>query len=61
MGTSDYEIRLFKADGTLSIMMVVIAIDSADAASQAIPMLKDDIVKAEFWSGLDLVEVIVPI
>jgi len=58
---SDYEIRLFKADGTLSIVMIVVAINSENAAQQAFPMLEDGIVKAEIWSGLDLVEVVVPI
>jgi hypothetical protein len=44
---SEYEIRLFKRDGSLSIIMVVMANGPSDARDQAWAMLTDDIVKAE--------------
>jgi hypothetical protein len=55
---SDYEIRLFKRDGSLSIIMAVVANGPSDARNQAWATLTDDIVKAEIWSGLDYFETI---
>jgi hypothetical protein len=56
---TDYEIRLFKADGTLSLVMMIVANGKADARFQAGAMLKGGVVKAEIWSGLDFNEVVV--
>jgi hypothetical protein len=46
----DYELRLFKADGALSVVMVTAAEGEHDAELQAVAMLKDDVVRAEIWS-----------
>ena len=55
---ADYEIRLYKTDGSLSIILVIVAIGALDARAQAFAMMKDGIVSAEIWTGLTLVEVI---
>ena len=54
----DCEIRLYKTGGRLSIIMSIVAIDLADARSQAIEMLKADILEAEIWTDLTLVDTV---
>ena len=54
---TDYEVRLFEADGTLALVMTEAADGIEDASAQANAMLREDIVKAELRSGPDLVEV----
>jgi hypothetical protein len=56
---SDYAIRLFKRDGSLSIIMAVVANGSSEASDQAWAMLTDGVAKAEIWSGDDHIETIV--
>jgi hypothetical protein len=55
---TDYEIRLLKADGTLSIIMAITALGDVDAKVQAIAMLKDGITRAELWRGTDMIGII---
>jgi hypothetical protein len=38
---ADYEIRLYKADGSLSIILVIVAIGALDARAQAFAMMKE--------------------
>jgi len=45
-----YEVRLFKADGAVSIVMVTTAASERDAELQAVAMLKGEIVRVEIWS-----------
>jgi hypothetical protein len=45
----EYEIRLHKADGTLSVMMFTFAFSDAEAAAQARLMLRGNIVLAHVW------------
>jgi hypothetical protein len=54
----DYEIRLSRADGALSIVMLTSAISDADAKAQAYGMLKDGLASAEIWQGLTLTDTI---
>jgi hypothetical protein len=55
---ADYEIWLFKADGSLSMILVVVAINALDAGAQALLMLKDGMVRPEIWTGLTFVETV---
>ncbi len=50
----DYEIRLSRADGSLSIVMLTSAISDADAKAQALGMLKSGLASAEIWHDLTL-------
>ena len=50
---TDYEIRLHKVDGTLSITKAIVAIGTADAAARAAKMLKGDLAYAIVWEGLE--------
>ena len=50
-----YEILLHKADGVLSIVMIVTALCDADAKAQAARMLKGKMAYAEIWN--DTVEI----
>lgn len=52
---STYEVRLFKSDGTLSIIMEISAIGDVDAKMQAIDMLDEGITRAEIWRDLEMV------
>ncbi|HEY1805062.1 MAG TPA: hypothetical protein VGG45_11340 [Terracidiphilus sp.] len=54
----DHEIRLFGADGTLSITMVLGGTSQYEAELQALAMLKGDIARAEIWADLDLVKTV---
>lgn len=45
----DYEVRLYRADGALSVIMKISANGRLDAQAQASAMLKGDIVRAEIW------------
>jgi hypothetical protein len=49
---SSFEIRLHKADNTVSIVMTVNAHGHYDAELQARKMLQDDIAYAVIWQGL---------
>lgn len=49
---SAFEIRLHKADGTVSMIMTANAFGPQDAKLQAIKMLNDDIAYAVVWHGL---------
>jgi hypothetical protein len=51
----NYEIHLFKADGTLSILMSTVATGDVDAKLRAVGMLKGGITSAEVWRGLDMI------
>ncbi len=53
---SDYEIRLHRADGTLSIVMLVSAVGDLDARSQAADMLKGEMSNAHIWRDGKLVD-----
>jgi hypothetical protein len=55
---ADYEIRLFKADGSLSIILVLVAIGAFDARAQALVMLKEGMARAEIWTGITFVETV---
>jgi len=46
----NYEVRLYRADGTLSIVMKTAANGVPEAQAAATAMLKGDIVRAEVWS-----------
>ena len=48
----EYEIQLFKSDGSLSIIMTVAAIGPHDAKIQATKMLQAGIDYAIIWQGL---------
>jgi hypothetical protein len=52
---SEYEIRLYRSDWTLAIVMKVAAIGMADAKAQARQMLSGEIASAEIWSGREVV------
>ena len=54
----DYEVRLFKVDGALSVVMKIAAIGDAQAKMQIRSMLKDGITRAEIWRGLELVGIV---
>ena len=49
---SEFEIRLHKSDGTLSMIMTVVAFGAPGAKLQAVRLLKDDIAYAIIWQGL---------
>ncbi len=49
---NDFEVRLYKADGKLSIVMAIVGMGPQDAKSQAARMLKDEITYAIIWQGL---------
>jgi hypothetical protein len=49
---SEFEVRLHKADGTLSIIMTINAFGPDDAKLWAVRMLKDDLAYAIIWHGL---------
>lgn len=51
----DYEIRLHRADGALSIVMMTAAASDVDAREQAGSFLKEDIVDARIWCGSKLI------
>jgi len=55
LGT-DYEVRLHRADGHLSIVMVILATSDRDAKNQAQSMLRDSIVNAHVWRDGRLVD-----
>jgi hypothetical protein len=55
---TDYEVGLFKSDGTLSIVMAISALGDVDAKVQAVAMLKAGITRAEIWRGPDAVGII---
>jgi hypothetical protein len=46
----DYEVRLYRADDTLSIVMKTFANGALDAQAAASAMLKGNILRAEVWS-----------
>src|SRR5580765_3851748 len=46
----DYEIRLYRADSSLSIVMKTVANGMLEVQATAAAMLKGDIVRAEVWS-----------
>ena len=50
----DYEIRLYRADGTLSIVMITAAASDADAKEKAGSLLREDMMDAEIWRGSKL-------
>lgn len=50
----DYEIRLYRADGTLSIVMITAAASDADAKEQAGSLLREDVMDAQIWCGSKL-------
>ncbi len=52
---SNYEIRLHRLDGTLSIVMKVTAVGDADARNQARTMLTADIPSAQIWRDDSLI------
>jgi len=52
---SSYEIRLLKADGKLSILMVTEAADDGDARKRAWKMLAADLSNANIWKDGRLV------
>ena len=52
---SDYQIRLHKLDGALSIIMMVSAIGDTDAKNQALLMLKNGLSNAYIWREKKLV------
>jgi len=51
-----YDIRLYRADATLSIIMKTFANEPLDAQAQASAMLKGEIVRAEIWCDHQHVE-----
>jgi len=54
----EYEIRLHKADGTLSIVMKTHARDDSDAKAKATDMIKGDIIYARILSGEEEIAVV---
>jgi hypothetical protein len=50
----DYEIRLYRADGTLSIVIITTAASDADAKEQAGSLLREDMMDAQIWCGSKL-------
>ena len=48
----DFEISLHKADGTVSIVMNIIALGTPDAKLQASLLLNDEIAYAVIWQGV---------
>jgi hypothetical protein len=49
---SVFEICLHKADGTVSMKMMVNAFGPSDAKLQAVKMLKDGLAYAVIWKGV---------
>jgi len=54
----DYQIRLYKIGGALSVIIPVVAIDLADARLQAFAMFKEGMVEAEIWTNLNLLDTV---
>ena len=52
----DYEIRLYRADGTLSIIMKTFAGGPIEIQATASAMLKGDVVRAEVWNDHRYIE-----
>jgi hypothetical protein len=52
---SVYEIRLHRPDGTLSVVMKVMATGDADAKTQALIMLAGGISNAHIWHDDDFI------
>jgi hypothetical protein len=52
---SNYEIRLHRPDGSLSIVMKVAAVGDTDAKNQALIMLHNGISNAHIWRDDNLV------
>ena len=50
----DYEIRLYRADGTLSIVMITTAASDTVAKEQAGLLLRHDMMDAQIWCGSKL-------
>ena len=48
-----FEIRLYKVDASLSVVMKINALSADDARAQAVKMLKADLVYAIVWQGLN--------
>ena len=53
---SDYEIRLHRSDGTLSIVMLISAANDQDARGQAAAMVRSEIANAHIWRDGQLVD-----
>ncbi|MBL6938307.1 MAG: hypothetical protein ISS15_06885 [Alphaproteobacteria bacterium] len=53
--TASYEIRLYLADGTLSIVMLATAASDRDAENQARDMLNSGIASAQIWHSGEFV------
>ena len=56
--STDYEIRLHHADGTLSLVMMTAAYSDADASAQARIMLKSGLANAQIWRDGKLVDAV---
>lgn len=52
---SDYEVRLHRPDGALSIVMKVKAVGETDAERQALTMLCGEITNARIWCDGNLI------
>ena len=55
---SEYQLRLFRDNGVLSIVAVTSAMDSTDATYQAEKFLTAEITKIEIWCGGALVKTV---
>lgn len=52
---SEYEIRLHRADGTLSIVLMTLALGPEQAKTQASALLRNGMVSAHVWHDGELV------
>lgn len=55
---AEYQLRLFRDNGVLSIIAVTSAMDPSDATYQAEKFLTADITKIEVWCGGALVKTV---
>jgi hypothetical protein len=55
---SEYQLRLFRGNGALSIVAVTTAMDVSDATYQAEKFLTAEITKIEVWCGGALVKTV---
>jgi hypothetical protein len=53
----DFQIRLFRADGRLSVVLNIEAVGERDARLQALHLVQGDIVRAEIFTNKGLLNI----
>ena len=57
----DFEVRLYRADGALTIIMLTAANGLCEAEAAALDLLRGDIARGEIWQDEIRLTVVVPI